>query len=66
MNRPLILAAAVALAGVTACVPPQVDAVRLVRINNTPADIAWCNSHPGGVPEWDPQELGQLNCRIVP
>jgi hypothetical protein len=55
-------------ATVAACTPPVelIPPVLYYPIANTEADIAWCVSHPGGTPEWDPQVPGQLLCRIVP
>jgi hypothetical protein len=71
-HRTVMTVALAALAAtVAACTPPP-PAVELIPpvlyypIANTEADIAWCVSHPGGTPEWDPQVPGQLLCRIVP
>ena len=61
------------LIGAAACSTPQpapvkVGGVQLVRIENTPEDIRWCVSHPGGSPEWTLDSDGTriLVCRIVP
>lgn len=61
--------AAVACAPKTvAPVPVRTSSVQYVRIDNTPDGIAWCNSRPGGAPEWQTASDGSriLVCRIVP
>ena len=49
-------------------VPVRTSSVQYVRIDNTPTGIAWCNSRPGGAPEWQTASDGTriLVCRIVP